>query len=69
MRDYIEVIILLCALKLRWWYFHLCPWYVKFSIEGTEFHFQNLRDNTIHSQVTIEFHEDSPFYKRNKEET
>jgi hypothetical protein len=62
--DYINdfiVIILLCFLKLRWWYFHICPWYVKFSIEGTEYYFQNLKTNTIHSQITPIFHEDSPF--------
>ena len=63
MRDYIEVIVLICVLKLRWWYFHLCPWYYKFSMEGTEFHFQNMRTNTIHSKIIIEFNEDSPFYK------
>jgi len=66
MRDYVEVIILICFLKLRWFYFHVCPWYYKFYMDATrtEAHFQNMRSNTLHSQIIIEFNEDSPFYKR-----
>lgn len=68
MRDYIEVYLLISALKIRWWYFHLMPRYVKFymSNESEECHFQNVKTGTIHSQVIIEFKEDSPFYKANK---
>ena len=36
-------------LKLRWTYFHIHPHYIKFSMEGTEFHFHNVKDNTIYS--------------------
>jgi len=63
MRDYLEVYLLRIVLKLRWWYFHLCPWYCKFSVEGNEYHFQNTRTGVIHSQIIINFNEDSPFYK------
>jgi len=65
MRDYLEVILLIVALKIRWAYFHVCPWYIKFYMDSTESecHFQNMKTNTIHSQLIIEFHEDSPFYK------
>jgi len=62
--DHLQVIVLICFIKLRWWYFHLCPWYMKFSMEGTEFHFQNMRTNTIHSQLILKFHEDSFWYKK-----
>lgn len=68
MKDYIEVIMLICFLKLRWAYFHVHPSYYKFSIEGTEFHFQNVKTGTLHSQITIEFNEDSPFYKGDNKE-
>tara|TARA_Y100001963_G_C6688228_1_gene403302 strand:- start:596 stop:799 length:204 start_codon:yes stop_codon:yes gene_type:complete len=63
MRDFIEVIILICYIKLRWWYFHLHPWYCKFSIEGDEYYFQNTKTGVIHSQIMIKFNEDSLFYK------
>jgi len=62
MRDYIEVIVLICVLKLRWWYFHLCPWYYKCD-GGYRVYFQNMRKNTIHTKIIIKFNEDSPFYK------
>ena len=37
--------------KLRWLYFHISPRYVKFGMGGgsNEYHFQNMKKNTIHS--------------------
>ena len=61
MKDHIQVVVMLILLKLRWVYFHICPWYRKFSIAGTELHFQNMRTNTIHSRVVVEFVADSPW--------
>jgi len=68
MRDYIEVTLLIAFLKLRWWYFHLMPRYVKFYMDDTykECHFQNVKTGAVHSQIIIEFNEDSPFYKGDK---
>lgn len=65
MRSHIEVILLIIAIKIRWAYFHVCPWYFKFYMDSgkTEAHFQNMRKNTLHSQLIIEFNEDSPWYK------
>ena len=64
--DYIEIFILMLFLKLRWAYFHICPWYVKFEIGAGEFHFQNMKKNSIHSKIAIEFTKDSAFYKSDK---
>ena len=64
MRDYIEVIFLILYLKIRWAYFHVSPRYIKFYMTDTEAHFQNAKTGAIHSQVIIQFNEDSPFYKK-----
>jgi len=61
MRDHAEIVVLLCFLKLRWAYFHLVPWYCKFTMDGKETHFQNMRTNTIHSRVSVEFKDGSPW--------
>ena len=63
MRDFIEVVLLLILIKVRWVYFHMCPWYRKFSVNGTDKHFQNIKTNAIHRQIIIEFQEDSWLYK------
>ena len=65
MIDYIKVIILLCLLKIRWQYFNLCPWYIKFTI-GNQIYFQNMLSNTIHYQIIPIFNDDSPFARFNK---
>jgi hypothetical protein len=59
MRDHIEIIILIIFIKLRWIYFHIHPSYYKFKMSETECHFQNLKTNTIHSQIKIQFKENS----------
>jgi hypothetical protein len=37
--------------KMRWWYFHINPSYIKFYMdsESKEAHFQNIKTGQIHS--------------------
>jgi len=40
--------LIMTLVKMRWIYFHIHPSYFKFTVNG-EPHFQNLKNNTIHS--------------------
>lgn len=65
MRDYLEVYFLIAVINIRWWYFHISPRYIKFYMDSecTEAHFQHTKTGQLHSQVVINFNEDSRFYK------
>lgn len=41
--------IIMFFVKLRWAYFHVSPSYIKFTMSGSEYHFQNVKTGEIHS--------------------
>jgi hypothetical protein len=45
-------LLVMTLVNLRWVYFHINPNYIKFSIEGTEFHFQHKKTGHIYCNYT-----------------
>ena len=47
--------VLWCITRLRWFWFHLHPDYIKFYMDANEAHFQNIRTGNIHSDCKVNF--------------
>jgi hypothetical protein len=51
----VNIFLLKAFIKIRWWYFHISPNYIKFymSSESDEAHFQHRKTGQIHSNYCI----------------
>lgn len=50
-----RIFMLKVIFKVRWWYFHVNPNYIKFGMGcgSNEYHFQNLKTGGLHSNYVV----------------
>ena len=60
---------LIAIFRLRWGYYHIHPSYIKFTISGDEFYFQNIKTGKINCDVVWVDNPESDDIKIEKQET
>jgi len=54
-----QILLIKIYIKVRWWYFHISPMYIKFymSSESDEAHFQHRKTGQLHSNLILTINE------------